>query len=56
MLTPTGYIQDVGKRGSETANEEQLDNLRETARFEQEASSASSSSDPHVSLEYLAFG
>ena len=30
----------VGKRGSEAASEEQLDELRKTVRFEQEAPSA----------------
>ena len=33
-----------------------MDTLRETARFEQEGSSAASSSDPTVALEYLAIG
>ena len=42
----------VGKRGSEVAFEQQPDKLTKTVRFEQEALSASSSSDPHVSLEY----
>ena len=46
----------IGKRGSETANEEQLDKLRKTVRFEQEAPSTSLSSDPQVSLGYLASG
>ena len=48
----------VGKRGPEVAGEEQLDKLRKTARFEQEASSSSAaaSSEPTVSLEYLASG
>ena len=46
----------IGKRGSETAHEEQPDKLRKTVRFEQEAPSASSSSDPRVSLEYPASG
>ena len=41
----------IGKRGSEAAGEEQLDKLRKTVRFEQEASSASASSDPTVTLE-----
>ena len=47
-----------GKRGSEASGEEQLDTLRKTARFEQEApsSSASASSDPPVALEYPASG
>ena len=40
----------VGKRGSEAASEEQPDKFRKTVRFEQEASSASSSSDPPVAL------
>ena len=40
----------VGKRGSEAANEEQLDKLRRIVRFEEEASSASASSDPTVTL------
>ena len=46
----------VGKRGSEAAGEEQPDKLRKTVRFEQEASSASASSDPTVALEYPASG
>ena len=46
----------VGKRGSEAASEEQPDKLRKTARFEQEASSASASFDPTVALEYPASG
>ena len=46
----------IGKRGSEAAGEEQHDNLRKIARFEQEAPSASVSSDPLVVLEYLASG
>ena len=46
----------VGKRGSEAAGEEQPDMLRKTVRFEQEASSASASSDPTVALEYPASG
>ena len=46
----------VGKRGSEAAGEEQPDKLRKTVRFEQEASSASASSDPTVVLEYPASG
>ena len=45
-----------GKRGSEAAGEEQPDKLRRTVRFEQEASSASASSDPTVALEYPASG
>ena len=43
----------VGNRGSEAASEEQPDKLRQTVRFEQEAPSASASSDPTVALEYL---
>ena len=46
----------VGKRGSEAAGEEQPDKLRKTVRFEQEASSASASSDPTVALENPASG
>ena len=46
----------VGKRGSEAANEAQLDELRKTVRFEQEAPSAIASSDPNVALEYPASG
>ena len=46
----------VSKRGSEAAGEEQPDKLRKTVRFEQEASSASASSDPAAALEYLASG
>ena len=46
----------VGKRGSEAASEEQPDKLRKTVRFEQEAPSAASSSDPAVPLEYGASG
>ena len=46
----------IGKRGSEAAGEEQPDKLRKTVRFEQEASSASASSDPTVTLEYPASG
>ena len=46
----------VGKRGSEAASEEQPDKLRKTVRFEQEAPSASASSDPPVALEYPASG
>ena len=44
----------IGKRGSEAAGEEQPDKLRKTVRFEQEAPSASASSDPPVALEYPA--
>ena len=36
----------IGKRGSETAHEAQLDTLRKTVRFGQEAPSAAASSDP----------
>ena len=39
----------IGKRGSETANEEQPDKLRKTVRFEQEAPNTSPSSSTHVS-------
>ena len=46
----------IGKRGSETANEEQLDTMRRTVRFEQEAPNTSLSSSTHVSLQYLASG
>ena len=46
----------VGKRGREAADEEQLDKLRKTVRFEQEAPSAAASSDPTVALEHLASG
>ena len=46
----------IGKRGSETASEEQADKLRKTVRFAQDSSSASSSSIPAVSLEYPASG
>ena len=46
----------IGKRGSEATGEEQPDKLRKTVRFEQEASSASASSDPYVALEYPASG
>ena len=42
----------VGNRGPEAASEEQLDKLRKTVRFEQEAPSASASSDRPVALEY----
>ena len=44
----------VGKRGPQAAGEEQPDKLRKTARFDQEASSASASSGPTVALEYPA--
>ena len=46
----------IGKRGSQAAGAEQPDTLGKTVRFEQEASSASASSDPTVTLEYLASG
>ena len=46
----------IGKRGTETASEEQPDKLRKTVRFEQEASSAAASSDPTVALKYPASG
>ena len=46
----------VGKRRPEAAGEEEPDKLRKTVRFEQEASSAASSSDPAVVLEYPANG
>ena len=39
----------IGRNGPEAAGEEQPDKMRTSVRFEQEASSASSSSDPHVS-------
>ena len=46
----------VSKRGSEAASEEQSDKWRKTERFEQEAPTASASSDPYVALEYLRVG
>ena len=46
----------MGNRGSETANDEQLDKLRKTIRFDQEAPNTSSSSTMHVSLDYPASG
>ena len=46
----------IGKRGSETANEEQRGKLRWTVRFEQEAPNTSSLSITHESLEYPASG
>ena len=51
-------MRDVhnGEKGSETADEEQLDKLRKTGRFEQYAPNTSSSSTTHVSLEYAASG
>ena len=45
----------IGKRGSETADEEQPDKLRKTVRFEQGAPNASSS-DQAVPLEHPASG
>ena len=41
----------VGKRGPEAASEEQPDKLRKTVRFEQEAPSTATFSDPTVALE-----
>ena len=41
----------IGKKGSETSNEEQPDKFRKTAQFEQEAPKSSSSSTTHVSLD-----
>ena len=48
----------TGKKGSETANEQQPHKWRKTQRFGQEASSSSAaaSSDPPVALEYPATG
>ena len=46
----------VGKRGSEAANEDQPHKLMKTVRFEEEAPSASASSDPIVTLECPASG
>ena len=46
----------IGKQGSETANEEQPDRLRQTVRFEQDSPNKSSSSSTRVSLEYRASG
>ena len=46
----------VGKRGSGSTSEEQTDEWRKTARFEQEAPNASASSDPHVALEHPVSG
>ena len=46
----------VGRRVSEAAVEKQLDKLKKTARFEQEAPSAAASSDPTVALEYPTSG
>ena len=49
------YIH-FGKRGSETAEKEQLDTYWKTLRFVQEAPKAESSSTMHVSLEHPASG
>ena len=46
----------VGIREPEAAGEGQPDKLRKTVRFEQEAPSASATSDPYVALEYPARG
>ena len=46
----------IGKRGSKAASEEQPDKLKKTREFEQEAPSASTSSDPPVALENHASG
>ena len=46
----------VGTRGSEAASEEEPDKLRKTVRFEQEAPSASASSDQPVALEHPGSG
>ena len=46
----------IGKGGSETAHEEQLDKSRKTVRFEQDAPNSSSYSTMHVFLEYPASG
>ena len=46
----------AGKRGPKAAGEEQPDKWRKTVRFEQEAPSASASSDLYVALEYPASG
>ena len=46
----------IGKGGSETAHEEQLDKSRKTLRFEQDAPNSSSYSTMHVFLEYPASG
>ena len=52
-----GRMRDIhiSRKGSEAAREEQPDKLRKTVRFEQ-ASSASASSDPTVTLEEIASG
>ena len=46
----------IGKKGSETAHEEQTGQLRKTVRSEEDFSNSSSSSSMHVSLEYPASG
>ena len=46
----------VNERGSETTNEEQMDEWRKTVRFEREAPDTSASSDPYVALELLVRG
>ena len=46
----------IGKRGSETAHEEQPDNLRKALRYEQEAPNTESSSTMHVSFVFLTSG
>ena len=48
----------IGKRGPQVTGEEQPDKLRETVRFEQEASSSSAaaSSEPTFTLQYPASG
>ena len=53
-----GRMRDThaDETGSETAFEEQLDKLSKTVRFEQEAPSAASSSDPLVAPECPASG
>ena len=47
---------NIGKRGLETAHEEQPDNLRNTVQPEHATSSSTSTSSKRVSLEYLASG
>ena len=46
----------IDKRGSETAHEEQPDEVRKTVRFEQEAPITSSSSTMHASFQHLTSG
>ena len=46
----------IGERGPEVTGEEQPDKLMKTVRFDQEASSASASSDPTDILEHPASG